>query len=49
MSFVRMSGYDRVLIELRSMAEKLAVAVREHFAKAIATLETTVIVQDWRI
>ncbi|MHB1651757.1 MAG: phosphate signaling complex PhoU family protein [Desulfitobacteriaceae bacterium] len=48
MAAVRMTGYDRALFELRSMVEQLSIAVREHLAQALATLEKANIVEDWR-
>lgn len=48
MAIIRKTGYDRVLLEIRSMTAALAGSVREILLKALATLEAPEQQQDWR-
>lgn len=47
MSTFRTSGYDKVLLNLRSMAVELAEALQNHLSVAIEALEKGQTVQDW--
>lgn len=48
MAIIRTTGYDRVLLEIRSMSVALAGSVREILLKALATLESPEQQEDWR-
>lgn len=48
MAIIRTTGYDRVLLEIRSMTVALAGSVREILLKALATLEKFEQQEDWR-
>lgn len=48
MAIIRTTGYDRVLLEIRSMTVALAGSVQEVLLKALATLEVPEQQQDWR-
>lgn len=45
---MRITGYDRVLMEIRLMVERQSVAVREHLIQALAALGDAAFVRDWQ-
>lgn len=48
MAIIRMTGYDRALLEIRSKTVDLAGAVHEILLKALATLENPEQQENWR-
>lgn len=49
MAVFRTTGYDRTLLELRTMTVALAGAVKAHLMKAVEALETPGLQVDWRV
>ncbi|MDP4128230.1 MAG: PhoU domain-containing protein [Bacillota bacterium] len=47
MGTLRTSGYDKVLLNLRTMAVELAEALQNHLSAAIEALEKGETIQDW--
>ena len=47
MGAFRTSGYDKVLLNLRSMVVELAEALQNHLSAAIQALEKGETIQDW--